>query len=158
MFEGLISEGKVIVYLDNILIFTETLEEHWKVVKKVVSLLYIHTFFLKPEKCKFKCMEIEYLGVRVSPSCALTWVQVDSEQRDLKNILTISRLGLPQTCVGSKCLIMQTLVNSSRTILEPDYYWRSWKGKSQVATQTSNLLYYFCIIYYHMSYHLRSLV
>ena len=52
IFKGLISEGKVIVYLDDILIFTETLEEHWEVVKKVVSLLHIHNFFLKPEKCK----------------------------------------------------------------------------------------------------------
>ena len=31
IFEDLISEGVVVVYLDNILIFTETLEEHRKV-------------------------------------------------------------------------------------------------------------------------------
>jgi Reverse transcriptase (RNA-dependent DNA polymerase) len=66
IFEGLISEGKVIVYLDNILIFTETLEEHQEVVKKAVSLLHIHNLFLKPEKCEFKCTEIEYLGVIIS--------------------------------------------------------------------------------------------
>jgi Reverse transcriptase (RNA-dependent DNA polymerase) len=39
IFEGLISEGKVIVYLDDILVFIKTLEEHWEVVKKVVHLL-----------------------------------------------------------------------------------------------------------------------
>ena len=66
IFEGLISEGNVIVYLDNILIFTETLEEHWEVVKKVVSLLHIHSLFLKLEKCEFKHMEIEYLRVIIS--------------------------------------------------------------------------------------------
>ena len=32
IFEDLISEGVVVVYLDDILIFTKTLEEHWKVV------------------------------------------------------------------------------------------------------------------------------
>ena len=32
VFEDLISEGVVVVYLDDILIFTKTLEEHWKVV------------------------------------------------------------------------------------------------------------------------------
>ena len=33
IFEDLISEGVVVVYLDNILIFTETLEEHRKVTR-----------------------------------------------------------------------------------------------------------------------------
>ena len=32
IFEDLISEGVVVMYLDDILIFTKTLEEHWKVV------------------------------------------------------------------------------------------------------------------------------
>jgi hypothetical protein len=66
IFNSLISEGKVIVYLDDILIFTETLEEHWKVVKKAVSLLHIHNLFLKPKKCEFERMETEYLGVIIS--------------------------------------------------------------------------------------------
>src|ERR1700679_46269 len=66
IFNGLISKGKVIVYLDDILIFTKTLEEHREVVKKVFSLLYIHNLFLKPEKCEFERMEIEYLRVIIS--------------------------------------------------------------------------------------------
>ena len=33
IFEDLISEGVVVVYLDNILIFTKTLEEHQEVVQ-----------------------------------------------------------------------------------------------------------------------------
>ena len=32
IFEDLISEGVVVVYLDNILIFTKTLDEHQKIV------------------------------------------------------------------------------------------------------------------------------
>src|SRR6202522_1204988 len=66
IFDGLISEGKVIVYLDDILIFTDTLEEHREVVKKAVNLLHIHNLFLKPEKCEFERTEIEYLGVIIS--------------------------------------------------------------------------------------------
>jgi Reverse transcriptase (RNA-dependent DNA polymerase) len=54
IFDGLISEGKVIVYLDDVLVCTETLEEHREVVEKVVSLLHIHNLFLKPEKCEFE--------------------------------------------------------------------------------------------------------
>ena len=80
------------------------------------------------------------------------------QAKGLKNILRISHLRLPQTCVWSKCLIMQTLANSSWAISELNYCWRSWKGKSQVATQTFNLLYYFPIIYYNMSYYCYELL
>jgi Reverse transcriptase (RNA-dependent DNA polymerase) len=66
IFEGLISEGKVIVYLDNILVFMETLEEHQEVVKRAVYLLHIHNLFFKLKKCEFEHMEIEYLGVIIS--------------------------------------------------------------------------------------------
>ena len=39
IFEDLISEGVVVMYLDDILIFTKTLKEHWKVVQQVMELL-----------------------------------------------------------------------------------------------------------------------
>jgi len=56
----------VVVYLDNILIFMETLEEHQRVTWRVMELLRKHNLFLKPEKCKFKKTEVEYLGVIIS--------------------------------------------------------------------------------------------
>src|SRR5271156_3771482 len=66
IFEGLISEGVVVVYLDDILIFTKTLEEHWRVVKRVLEILEENNLFLKPEKCEFERTEVEYLGVIIS--------------------------------------------------------------------------------------------
>jgi len=63
---GLITEGVVVVYLDNILIFTETLEEHRRVTWRVMELLWKNNLFLKPEKCEFKKTEVEYLGVIIS--------------------------------------------------------------------------------------------
>ena len=39
IFEELISDGVVVVYLDDILIFMETLEEHQKVTCQVLELL-----------------------------------------------------------------------------------------------------------------------
>jgi len=55
-----------VVYLDDILIFTETLEEHQRVTQRVMELLRKNNFFLKPEKCKFEKTEVEYLGVIIS--------------------------------------------------------------------------------------------
>ena len=66
IFEDLISEGVVVMYLDNILIFTKTLEEHQKVVQRVMELLRQHNLSLKPEKCEFEKSSLEYLGVIVS--------------------------------------------------------------------------------------------
>ena len=66
IFEDLISEGVVVVYLDDILIFTKTLDEHWRVAWQVMELLQKHNLSLKPEKCEFKKSSIEYLGVVVS--------------------------------------------------------------------------------------------
>jgi len=66
IFEGLIMEGVVVVYLDDILIFTETLEEHRRATQTVMELLWKNNLFLKPEKCEFEKTEVEYLGVIIS--------------------------------------------------------------------------------------------
>jgi len=42
IFDDLIMEGVVVVYLDDILIFTETLEKHQKVTQRVMELLQKH--------------------------------------------------------------------------------------------------------------------
>ena len=66
IFEDLISEGVVVVYLDDILIFTKTLDEHQKIVCQVMELLQKHGLSLKPEKREFEKTSVEYLGVVVS--------------------------------------------------------------------------------------------
>jgi transposase InsO family protein len=62
----LIDEGSVCVYLDDILIFTKTLEEHRRIVRRVLERLREHKLYLKAEKCEFLKTSIEYLGVIVS--------------------------------------------------------------------------------------------
>jgi len=63
IFEDLISEGVVVVYLDDILIFTETLEEHWKITHHILELLERHKLYLHSDKCEFEKTTIEYLRV-----------------------------------------------------------------------------------------------
>ena len=53
-------------YLDNILIYSEILEEHQIHVKKVLQVLSKVGLHLKPEKCKFHKMEVKYLGLIIS--------------------------------------------------------------------------------------------
>jgi len=66
IFEDLISEGIVVVYLDDILIFTETLEEHQKITRCILELLEKHKLYLHSDKCEFERTMIEYLGVIIS--------------------------------------------------------------------------------------------
>ena len=66
IFRDLIMEGVVVVYLDDILIFTETIEEHRKVTQRVLRILQEHKLFLKPDKCEFEKTKVEYIGVIVS--------------------------------------------------------------------------------------------
>jgi hypothetical protein len=66
IFIDMISEGVVVVYLDDILIFTKTLDEHQQVTRRVLGKLAEHELFLRPEKCEFEKTRIEYLGLIIS--------------------------------------------------------------------------------------------
>jgi len=66
IFRDLIMEGTVCVYLDNILIFLQTITEHWGIVFRVLQHLCKHWLYLRPEKCKFERTKIEYLGLIIS--------------------------------------------------------------------------------------------
>jgi len=66
IFINMISEGIVVVYLDDILIFTKTLEEHREVTRRVLGRLTEHELFLRPKKCEFERTRIKYLGLIIS--------------------------------------------------------------------------------------------
>ena len=52
-----------IVYLDDILIYSEMVQEHQELVRKVLEILSKCSLHLKPEKCKFHKTEVKYLGL-----------------------------------------------------------------------------------------------
>jgi len=66
IFRNLIAEGIVVVYLDDILIFTKTKKEHEQAVQWVLQVLKENKLFLHPEKCEFFKQRIEYLGLVIS--------------------------------------------------------------------------------------------
>ena len=65
IFEKLISQKKIIVYMDDILIFAKTREELEEITKEVLQTLEDNDLYLKPEKCQFEQTKIDYLGMIV---------------------------------------------------------------------------------------------
>ena len=54
------------MYINDILIFTETVEQHHEVTRQVLKLLKENQLYLKPDKCEFEQTQVEYLGVIIS--------------------------------------------------------------------------------------------
>ena len=63
--QDLINEGVVVVYIDNILIFTTTEEKHDRVTEEVLKRIKENVLFLKVEKGLWKQSEIEFLGLYI---------------------------------------------------------------------------------------------
>ena len=58
----------VVIYLNNILIYSNNMSEHYQHVKEVLKCLCKTSLYAKAEKCKFHSESVEYLGYILSPS------------------------------------------------------------------------------------------
>ena len=67
LFWDLINQGNTTMFIDNILIITDTEERHNELVKKVLKRLEKNDLFVKPEKYRWKVREVEFLGVVIGP-------------------------------------------------------------------------------------------
>jgi len=47
----LINKGKVVAFVDNVLVGTETEEEHNEIVEEILRGLEENNLYVKPEKC-----------------------------------------------------------------------------------------------------------
>jgi len=65
IFEPLLRK-EVLVFMDDILIYSSTLEDHISLLQQVFDIIQQHQFFIKFSKCSFAQEEIEYLGHCIS--------------------------------------------------------------------------------------------
>ena len=56
----------VVVYIDDILIFSKTVKQHYKDLAKVFSILEKNNLHLKESKCSLFLESVEFLGHKVS--------------------------------------------------------------------------------------------
>jgi hypothetical protein len=66
IFQDLITEGIISMYLDDILIFTNSFEEHHQMTCLVLDCMHKYKLYLQPDNCEFEKVRIEYLGIIIS--------------------------------------------------------------------------------------------
>ena len=63
---NMINKGKVVTFVDDILVGTETEEGHNDIVEEVLRRLEENDLYVKPEKCAWKVQKVNFLGVVMS--------------------------------------------------------------------------------------------
>ncbi|GBG81793.1 hypothetical protein CBR_g33973 [Chara braunii] len=109
----------VIVYLDDILIFSRTVEEHVGHLDKVLSLLRQHRFKINREKCEFGRTRILYLGHEIS---------AEGLKPDDAKVASIRDWPRPQSVTEMRSFLVMT-----------GYYRNFVKNYSIVATPLTDL-------------------
>ena len=65
IFAALLRKG-VLVFMDDILVYSATLEQHVALLQLVFQIMQQHQFFIKKSKCSFAANKVEYLGHVIS--------------------------------------------------------------------------------------------
>ena len=63
LLRDLVVKGKVAVFIDDVMVATETEEGHDEIVEEVLRRLEENDLFVKPEKCVWKVREVGFLEV-----------------------------------------------------------------------------------------------
>ena len=80
LLRDLTNTGKVAVFIDNVIIGTETEEGHDELVAEMIKRLEENDLYVKPEKCKWKVREMEFLGVVIGQ-------RIKMEKEKVKGVL-----------------------------------------------------------------------
>ena len=75
---NLINEGKVAVFVDDVLVGTEMEKGHDKIVEEILRRLEKNDLYIKPEKCVWKMRKIGFLGVIIGPN----GIEIEGEKVD----------------------------------------------------------------------------
>ena len=81
LLRDLINIGKVAVFIDDVIVGMESEEGHDELVAEVVKRLEENDLYVKPEKCKWKVKEVEFLGVVIRPE------EIKMEKEKVKEVL-----------------------------------------------------------------------
>jgi len=64
----MINKGKVVAFVDDVLVGMEIKEGHDEIVEEMLKQLEENDLYVKPEKCVWKMRKIGFLGVIIGPN------------------------------------------------------------------------------------------
>ena len=117
---GELNQGECLIYLDDIIIFSTTFEEHLQRFQAVFERLKEHNLKLKPSKCMLFRMKVTHIGYVVSEA---------SIETDPTNIEAIRSWPTPKTTKDVRRFLGFT-----------GYYSRFIKGFAALARPLNDLL------------------
>ena len=109
----------IVVYMDDLWIFSKTAEEHLQHLEVVLSRLKAEELYVSPSKCSFTQSETEFLGLVVGTK----GIRVNSEK-----VSVLQRWPRPKTLTEVWAFI---------GLLQ--FFWRFIKGFSDMATPLTSL-------------------
>ena len=81
LLRDLINMGKVVTFIDDIIVGIKEEERHDELVAEIVKRLEENDLYVKPEKCKWKMREVGFLGVVTGPEI------IKMEKEKMKGVL-----------------------------------------------------------------------
>ena len=135
----------MVIYINDLMIYTKTdnLQEHERIVKKVLKHLEEHDLFAKPEKCTFSVKEVEFLGMIVSR---------EGTKMDDSKVKAIKEWPMPKTVRGVQSFLglanfYRRFIEEYAQVMQPlnDLTKKdtpfSWKEAQQVVFNTLKLCF-----------------
>ena len=68
LLRDVIKKGEVAVFINDLMIVTETEEGHDEIEEEVLKRMEENDLFVKPEECMWKVREVGFLGVIIGPN------------------------------------------------------------------------------------------
>ena len=81
LLRDLINTGKVESFIDDIMVGTESKEGHDKLLEEILERLEKNNLYMKPEKCRWKVKEVDFLEVVIRPE------EIKMEEEKVKAML-----------------------------------------------------------------------
>jgi len=120
LLRDLINTSKVAIFIDNIIVGTETEEEHNELVAEIIKRLEENDLYMKPEKYKWKVREVGFLGVVIGPE------GIKMEEEKVKGVL--------------EWLILKYVKDMQKFLRLANYYCWFIKGFAAVARPLHNMV------------------
>ena len=128
LFHDLIDAGDVMVYLDDILVMANTVEEHDRIMREVLSRLASRKLVVRFDKCKFGESHVNFLGNIISG---------ESVAPDPKKVQAVKDWPVPETVTGIRGFLglsnyFRRFIKGYATLCAPLTARSSGKGKERV--------------------------